>query len=193
MSVSYGEDWGYASQKIGESLVRWKDTLVYVLRVGESDVRVRDITTQLDSSVPLGDLNLEPIPLGYLNHRNFCEHLSRIPARQYRQGLRGNLLNRVAINAVGRVTDIIFNPGLVKMMLGKYPTMEECFEAIINEEATSKAFSIDFALGAGKEIRLYYKGRVVGKAERGTAQPFCVLDEKYRYLQELLAEVCHVQ
>ena len=190
--ISYNTDYGYAQAKLCDSLVRLGRIPIIVREICSETGHVSYTTTQGDVGVcTVESLNLEPVPLGYVNQSRACTYTARIPARHWRQGLRANLLHfsgryskRVNLNS----------PNLVNTILNNYPTMSDCFEAILNEEVLEKAFSRNFALGKLSLTRqsLLHKTIPVGEIEYvngGFSHHFA---SGYSYLQEAYQEAVNV-
>lgn len=188
MTISYSSDPSYANAKLSGSLVRLNNFPVIVQEVYPEDGEV-------DYSTPRGqrgnchitDLDLEPVPLGYVNHSTGCSFTSRIPARHWRQGLRDGL-----IFVKGRTSQriSITSPSLTSTIMNIYPSMISCFEAIINGEAIERAFSRDFALQSsrGNFCHLLYQSWNVGRVDYVEGGYTTTLNDGYEYLQELYQE-----
>ena len=93
MSVDYSNDPEYAQAKLADSMVTLGEILVNILRVDErGEVLYSPVGVPERKTTTLKWLDLTPIRLGYMNYRMGCSYLSRTPARHYRQGLRGSVL-----------------------------------------------------------------------------------------------------
>lgn len=79
--------------------------------------------------------------LGYVNLAPGAVYLTRIPRRQYQQGLSDN--NVITSNG-DNFRRIWRSKGFREAMAGKYPSVSECLEIIKDKE--SAAFSVDFCL-----------------------------------------------
>lgn len=190
MAVRYDDDPEYANAKLSDSVVSMGDLLIYVLRVEGRDTVVYSPIghTNERKLTLLRDLNLTPISLGYLNHRQQCAYLSRIPARHYRQGLRGNVL--AGLGGL-RGFNLLSCSEMANTASGIFPTLPDAYEEIICGEATSRAFSRDFALIVGSRksgMSLHFKGREVGTCSWGDRGPNINLSDSFRYLNEFLME-----
>lgn len=133
--------------------------------------------------VTLDKLNLEPVPLGYLNYKNQVYYMARKPMRNdWRQGLR--TANMAFIGAEG-FYDIPFTE-FRNTVLDIYPTVVEIKDRIKRKIGTAMSFSRDFALSSrpdGDDF-LHYRGKVVGSMNM-----LPVLQENFKYLTEYLQEV----
>lgn len=108
-------------------------------------------------------LDVESPPVGYFNHDGDAYHVIRYPYKQFSQGLTDRNTNIVDIDG-GHTESSLYIQGVEDMIVGKYPTFEECWK-MLDEEWHSVAVSIDVALsrhGVGYPTTVYYKGEVVG-------------------------------
>lgn len=188
MSVDYSNDPEYAQAKLADSMVTLGEILVNILRVADDgEVLYQPVGVTDRRHTTLKELNLTPIRLGYMNFRMGCSYLSRIPARHYRQGLRGSVLQmRTDI----RGFSLVHAKELANTASGIYPTISDCYEEIICGEAVARAFSRDFAIsnGKGKLMNLLFKSTVVGTCSWGDRGPQLTLADRFRYLDELMME-----
>lgn len=122
--------------------------------------------------LPFKRLNLEPVPLGYVNiPRQSAVYMERKPVRNdWRQGMRAN--NTYVIGHKDYMDISLKDISLA--ILGVYPGFEE---ASASKKVTGfcRAFAAD-------DKSLYYKGEVVGDIKDG-------LFPKYTYLREFLEEM----
>lgn len=189
--VNYGEDYEYAGTRLSNSLVRTLEGLPYYVKIVFEDTgNTRGFFTMTgkNSDVPLKDLDLSPVKLGNVNKGDLSGFCCRKPARFYKQGLTGNVITCTKF-MVG-----IHSKYLSNTIMGKYPTVKQIAELLLNGEIRSAAFSRDFSLSKGNKISLCYRDRKVGIAEWNyKASNFNYhLDEKYKFLQETLEESTNV-
>ena len=170
------DDARYAQSRLEQTIVRNSDNEpVTVLTVestglGKLICECWDHVKEKEQTYPLDSLNLKPIPLGYMNYRNYCAYLSRMPMRQdWRQGLRRrNMTNPPRFLDFNHL-DINF----INMYRGVYPTIERVKYSLAMFETRMEAFSRCFALEAdlGYDDRntmklngyvIHYKNRRVG-------------------------------
>lgn len=129
--------------------------------------------------VTLGELNLEPVPLGFCNTTSGLMYIARQPMRgDYRQGLRPN--NSYDILSGNRYNSA-YDGSLYKTIKGIFPKFKDCCDFSVNE-GRSLAFSRCFAV---KDDRIIYKwlgevGRIVGEGFE--------LDSRFEYLTDMLEE-----
>lgn len=104
---------------------------------------VLDLMIGNSITVSLWDTRIQTrnFPLGYVNLAPGAVYLTRIPRRQYQQGLSDN--NVITSNGEN-FRRIARSKGFREAMAGKYPSVPECLEIIKSKE--SAAFSVDFCL-----------------------------------------------
>lgn len=193
MSVNYDDDLDYAHNRLSETIVLYGDKPIYIAALDGRTALCRELPTQNRVDIPLSDLDLTPISLGYINEDKEAHYVMRIPARQWRQGLRSNQLS--CPSGWNRTYNIYKSVGFYNSVINRFPSPSECYEGFINEEFQSKAFSKSFALIKTSRrdggMNLAYKGRVVGTALMGDSRVVTTLVPKFSYLSELLEEERH--
>lgn len=184
MAIKYGNEIEYAREKLYGSVVAWGNTLVYVHEINSDGYcYITDLMGKEYTSVPLDDLNMEPITLGYVNLGRMAPYVSRMPARYYRQGLRSQ--TTVARCEIGGGGGLKFGKELLLSYRGIYPSLDKCVEYLYNQEKLSCAFSRIFGVRKYKEaIQLEYKSRKVGVVNCKTDE--VILDNKYLFLEDAL-------
>lgn len=130
--------------------------------------------------VPLRDVDLTPVPLGFCNIGTKMVFACRKPMRRdYKQGLsRQNLVTYGAEGTVGfkNLTDTILNI---------YPKVDEVVKYLSPKSSGSRAFSRDFGLSKKDGlINLCYRKYVVGKVE----DKVLVLNRDKYFLEQHLSE-----
>lgn len=151
----------YARQALANSLIRvgespvwvggfdgWATTLYYPINGKTS--RVEDIRE-------VKKLNIEPVPLGYVNLKTRAEFISRIPRRRWKQGL-----SREAVSAP--VSDIFLKSrALGNCILNRYPAIEVSILLVKTHQVVSSAFNREWAIGSGVVApNLMFRGKLVG-------------------------------
>lgn len=132
------------------------------------------------------NLDLTPVPLGYINHSDTCCFSSRMPMRRdWKQGLRPNNfvmyslypeLN-MEVHEITRLYDI------EDTCLNRYPSFRKCVD-YVEETHRASAFSRCFAVN--EDGNLTYKGaKIVGKIEDERS---ITLEKKSTHLKEFLEE-----
>ncbi len=191
--LHYQGDWDYAGTRLRDTVVRYGGEPVYVYSVDEdgmAEIQTMSKSNEPHKRVPMEDLDLSPVPLGYSNTTRGCSFTSRMPTRHYKQGLNGvNMQCRPSgVNHTSR--------SLYKTIMGIYPTVRDCFEALTTDEVDSISFSRNFALfqGLNGVMGLYFRNKKVGRFlwNHSAQQANYTLDNRYQYLQEMLEEELHV-
>lgn len=149
------EEADYARSRLPETIVRLTNgkpifiqsvlaNKVYYNHLGEDEQRV----------CKLSDLNINPVPLGYVNEGNNAFYLTRSPVREdWRQGLRSRTMR--VVGALGGMGFDLDDNSIAKTILGEYPSFKT---ALKNAEAgAATAFSRNFAILPGRTLQ--YKGR----------------------------------
>lgn len=189
-SLNYGKDFQYASTRLRSSVVLYGKEPVLLGDIdGKGYVFVEYLVTGMVDRVPLDNLNLTPVELGYVNdigNRDKAVYCFRDPARLYKQGLtkenfRRNDKMRSSFKCatVGRTIKNIF------------PKISSCIEYLLNDELDKIAFSRDFALEKYKEdILLIYRDTIVGVVLWNSIANNInyKLNIGYEFLQEVLEE-----
>ena len=179
----YTDDLEYAQGRLIGTIVRYKGKPIRIADVfydddGEMCFTGRTATGIVETSLDL--LDLEPIPLGYVNYQECAYYLVRKPMRNdWRQGLRpGNF------TFIGR--EGFFELPLKELTdtcLNNYPTFTEA-RTSIKDGAESVAISRHFAIDS--QNNFLYKSRVVGSYDQ-----LITLKESFNHLSELLAETVY--
>lgn len=159
MGLSYGDDYEYAKRNLVGSVVMHKGKPCNILDIGGGKVRAYYLHNEQSFIDVLANFDINAFRLGYVNYPTYATYVSRIPARQWRQGLTHNTLvsfDRMRVN---------LDRYLVPTILNQYPSFTFCVEQCLEEEEVqSKAFSRSFSVskvdrrGIVKTIRLNFKG-----------------------------------
>ena len=188
MTVSYENDWEYASAKLGGSIVRYEGYPVWVVDVNDEYVCLDKIPSNGGTfKVQLCDLDLTPLPLGFVNGDNTCSYIQRVPKRNdWKQGVRAANLMGLSSSSVNlNINSVDF----VNTVLNKFPSIENCMEYIECGECDSRAFNRRFSLGTlvKEGFSLFYKNYRIGYLDPMRAKSY-TLDKECFYLKELLEE-----
>ena len=90
MTIEYTQDAEYAGQKLSGSIVRLNGRPIYIERVySDGSVYATNFMGH-EVNCQLNELDLEPVPLGYINLKRDAIYGQRMPSRYYIQGLRNN-------------------------------------------------------------------------------------------------------
>ena len=149
--------------------------------------------------VPLLSSHLEVrnIPsLGYVDTQNDAFYLTRIPARQGKQGLcQGNVsIPEPAIVSSRRPgwTNLIGSKAFVNMLTGKYDPFQKIFERVLkSDEPVMKAVSKTLALSIDEMESMVLWNRGIKVAVENSPKrygPVFNLPSKFAYLKEELSE-----
>ncbi len=133
-------------------------------------------------------VDMNPIPLGFINFQEFGKPkiaigAYRIPSRQWRIGLTTDNMRIVPhrFDEYERKKKIIHSIHFKNSVCGKFPKIAEIIEMIKSKEATSQAFSRDFAIEKNK-LKFIQLKPPVGKLFKGEPMLF----DDYLYLGQLL-------
>lgn len=179
----YGKDADYAGSRLNGTVVRYGEDPVMVQHVDENVVcHCYVLDTGKEIQVPLSDLNLVPVPLGYINSpgRNAYYAVRRPMRRDWRQGLR---YNSMVITDRPVAPEEIPWIDIARTIRGKYPTFKELVESLERDELTkTTAWSRQYALTP--EATVKYCGTTIGHLKNGTL----IFKEDFTYLKESFEE-----
>lgn len=175
----------YAGNRLNESIVTHKDQPVRVLACGGGEnkrivVSVEYLNTGNKSKIPLEDIDLTPVKLGFVNTNRGIGYLARISLRKdWKQGLRMNNLRSCFGVGIDDLRDI----DLYRVIKGKYPSFNTALENTVCD-GIPRAFSRNFAIAIVNDTpSLFYKwAGIVGTIENG--RPKIATEFEY-LLQEL--------
>lgn len=180
----YGDDIKYARQRLNETYVQYDGKVVLVKDIeGRGKKSMAIIEAEDDgklTAVPLADLNIRSLNIGYVNSRFGACYFCRKPMREdWRQGHR----DRNTFNIGGRAHLSHMSKGeLTKAVNNNYPSLKEAFD--ISKMVGSAAFNKKFALTS--DGHLLYRDHMIGSI---TLQGDYSLANKYTYLNEYVQEV----
>lgn len=109
----------------------------------------------------LENFDLNPVSLGYVNHKANAHYLMRSPMRRdWRQGLR--MLNLV--DSQGQNPRLIGFKAIAQTIMNKFPSFKNVLAAVSSEDVNSMAFHRDFSVyhNGGLEYKGTFK---VGKID----------------------------
>lgn len=129
--------------------------------------------------------------LGYFNYfedNKNCAYVSRVPARNQRQGMSGNNLSIIKTGEYqvieNRWHTWIASDGFSEMISGQYPSLEEVVEAI--SPGCTIAIDNEYAVSADslKRLTLWWRKKAIGdvNVER------VLLTREFEYLREAIIE-----
>lgn len=174
----YGKDYNYAESRLVDSIVRIAKTgePVKVEHINQrtGEALVIFLKDKTSCEVPLDDLNLKPVPLGWCNTRMGATYLARIPRRRdWRQGIRAE----TCFSSVVAFRMIAFSD-IAKCIRGEYPKFKD---VIKNQNKQVMAWSRKWATD-GKNV-LFGQLGTVGTMEKGVP----TLSEGFLFLKESLS------
>lgn len=134
--------------------------------------------------------DLRPFKMGFMNYEGEAVYLSRIPQRQYTQGLKNNTL-RAAMPS-GKpfkgFGSVVTAQAFVDCIKGKYPSIQEAMRT----GASSVALSRDFAFTRDEDLNLLilnYKDVKCGTKDMDSGHEVGFrLSPKFKFLKESLEQ-----
>ena len=178
------------SAQLGSTIVRKGLYPVYVRDVGERRgdlyVSYRTLATGREGECLVSELDVSPVPLGYINFRGRAIYATRLPARRWKTGLdEGNIRGKLRGGEAVRLNPFSQGRSVSACIMGKYPSLAEAV-AQAKEEDIEVAFSRRFALSptgrTGKDAVLYYKAMEAGVVVNGVP----TLKANFSFLNESL-------
>lgn len=174
--MKYKDEYRYAGSRLVGSVVRFNGKPVMVDNVDEEGRATGYyIKSERPFNAHISNMNLDPVPLGYINTGSNAVYIARQPKRNdWRQGMR--FANVKSINSNITPNELGYKC-IAPCIMGEFPNIEECQKAVANG-ANSMAFSRRFSIGNNKSLS--YRGKVVGKDMK--------LLPKYAHLSEQLSD-----
>lgn len=184
----YSDDIDYARKRLVSTVVRTPTgNPFYIFQIEPSDGDLRcyghDYYIGRDVDYPLSQVNLEPLPLGFVNLSADMAFLCRKPMRRdWRQGLSANNLV-----VYGNLSPRDFPYKLLNQpVLQQYPSWSVAVQKMQTTKKNSMAFSRDFGFSKHKDgISLIFRKHIVGTVADNTPR---LLPDKF-FLQQHLDEV----
>lgn len=178
-------------QIFAESVIRWNKTPVYVKAVNRlNELVLQELGNKKEIITKVSDelLDFTPVPLGMCNEGKDAFYLTRIPYRQYKQGvckqsLRIKFISKNYDELAADKLLTMKSQGLKECINGDYPTLQNAIEKIRGDEGVKAiAFSRQFALDG--DFNIFFKTERVGIYDADANQ--FVLSRKNTYLEGLL-------
>ena len=193
--VFYDQD--HAIRYLNHSIIRVDNTPVLVERI---DVKGTHLYAQYHPiermageytkqvSLRSSRVNMNPVPLGWVNWRNWDRKLValkafRIPERAWKIGLTSqNLL--ILPGTTDRETKdrLLYSKYMKATICNDFPSLTYVLSKFRNEKIKSIAFSRRFSLNSNGSLFFIQLPKKVGRVYKDTLK----LDEKYIFLSELL-------
>lgn len=192
MGLSYKNDYRYAGSRLRDSIVSHNGLPVYVMSV-DNDGLCRLYNTEVYGErdygyVPLDELDLTPINLGYVNADLYgfgekrAYFIQRTPKRRdWRQGLRETSLIIDGEGSRAGVAKLL--SCLTQTMKGDYPSIDDAC-SMLDKGSPIVAFSRKFAISS--DGALMYKRHKVGTLNKLTKE--VLLLDNFFFLKEFLEE-----
>lgn len=173
-----------------KSVIMYKKVPIYVREITEKkELSVFYLGQREKEIIPLSsiDLDFKPVSLGMCNHGGHAYYLSRIPSRQWSQGLTPENINIRFLDNQELSNECqslikLNNKSIHSCILGEYPSMEKCITAVEKPGVSEMAFSREFALN--KNLSLYYRGDKVGMIDSDNGKT--IFENHKKFLKELL-------
>lgn len=183
------KDENYANGRLTGTVVRYDSKPVTILAMGGGKVIASDLVTGNQFEFKYGDkkLNIDPVPLGYINEGTSAYYACRCPVRKdWKQGLRGQTFRAIQIGYNTPIQEMLAMVNLGKTILGDYPKLGKVVDILKAGAAMSVAFSRELAFD--KAFNIWLKGEYnIGKFDPAKQQ--VQLDEKHYWADEFVKEV----
>jgi len=162
------------------------------------DKRADPLDEQFRKFISSKKFDLSGFKMGFMNIKGHSVYMSRLPRKQYKQGLAQATLGVEYLGKQGpydmkaagldlRLTNLIYLKEFAAMLEGKYPSFNEA-KKMLDNGANTVAFHREFALGKDDEldglVYLYHKRDKVGFILNDTVN----LANKMQCLKECLLE-----
>lgn len=192
MSVDYSGDLAYARNALtGTCLLSSNLGWVYVEDMNEStgevSVRVLGDKEGRTKNVPLNTLSTSPPTLGYINIGGNAFYTTRMPSRQWKQGVRVRycaFFNRNLESTRVSINELMEE--WKRLLEGEYPTLQDAAKTVEKSweegRACSVAFHKNFCLCRSRDykgVAVRHKTMLVGSFKGGELS----LKKDYEYLE----------
>lgn len=201
--IPYPGDTEYAATRLNETVVMYGGNPVEVRRIftaGRMDalpayyeefgkplpkkrlarpVAIVNLLSGDRDIVELDKLDVNPVPLGYVNYQRIASYITRMPRRgDYRQGMRYGNIRSVS----GLPADRIPYSSIAKCIINDFPTFQQVQEMMKAKLGKSMAWHREWCLHVDGSVS--HEGEVVGRLLEGRV----ALEHEKKYLQEALDE-----
>ena len=175
----------------------WKGSPVYVLSVvsGTDFVDVIHLSNKKKEKVDYtkDDFDYSSAPLGYVNYHGAVFYLERMPFRKTKQGIHYE--NTTCIRLDGRhahIDDILTCASLAKTITGEYPSEQEAFSSLNNENVKSIAIDRHIAIEKAEQVyNLYYRNNKVASKNYNEVNFTLITSQHSSFMKKILArKVC---
>lgn len=176
----------YASTRLNDTVIRKGTTPILVNNcedhsIGKIVVYWSGIMDGAGGADFLNDLNLDPVPLGYVNYDGSVQYMTRMPMRQdWKQGLR----DRNVVTYQGFNNDFSYKI-IGKTIMGDFPKFSKVLERLNGGGYNIQAFDRDFALDRRGD--LWYKGMfTIGRVNMTSGA--VNIDDSFSWVREAFSE-----
>lgn len=175
----------YAGTRLNETIIRKGKMPIMVSScedhsAGKIVVYWNGVVSKDSGADFLHDLDLNPVPLGYVNYDGQVIYMTRMPMRSdWKQGMR----DRNIVSHQGYNNELPYR-FIGKTIMGDFPKFKTALEAI-NSDKYAMAFDRDFALD--RRGILFYKGMFeVGRVNmvNGSVN----IDDSFSWVREAFSE-----
>lgn len=185
----------HANSRLSGCVVRTKrGKPVYILEVFAEDEDSEEIVwaaicqfspdKAAKSLIKVSDLDLSPVPLGYVNSLFGAAYAYRLPKRMWKIGLTNENFLTVSYQYGVNGCDV-WSDDVVNTIYGLYPSIQEAVDRLSAGPLPSIAFARNFALTSS--LLLLYNGETkVGVYNKDSKE--MVLNQDFFYLKEMLQE-----
>ena len=190
-------DQDHAIRYLNHSIIRVDNVPVLIERI---DVRGSSLYAQYHPIERMADaytkqvllksprINMNPVPLGYVNWKNWNRKLValkafRIPQRAWKIGLTTRSL-RILPGSMERETKdmLLYSKYMKATICNDFPSLEHVLSKIRDKDVGSVAFSRRFSLSSGGSLFFIQLSKKVGEVYKNTLK----LYDRYMFLSELL-------
>lgn len=184
----------YAKARLHGTVIRVNGVVVYLQYVDDWTYSCTDLAKSTSKNIDLSkaEVDLTPLPLGFVNKRGCSYYLSRSPVRRWKQGLSNESLKTTEVPLDEEVRarvglGLLTSREIVACISNKYPTLLEAYKKVSEGRCSAMAFHRRFAItrNKGDMCDLWYKTKPVGTISRNGVR----LISKYSYLKEMIEEI----
>lgn len=169
--------------RLNKSLIRYKGRPFYVNDTAGAALFgiFTDTGDGKDVALPDKDLDVRPVPLGYVNTPKGSVYCTRQPHRRYKQGLCADSLT---FEGKYSPRELLTSKPLAACVMNEYPSFKEAHDSVKKGKG-ALAFSRRFCVERDDSgvMFLQYRGSNVGWINKGVPE----LGESHHYLAEELA------
>lgn len=183
-----------ANMRLSDCVVMQGADPVYINEVRGDDQDQVAVYTRLADGVPgtlpltRANFDITPVRTGYVNLRDTCVYVQRLPVRRWKQGLNRENSQTAPLSREEHrdiVMDVLNSREMAATILNEYPAMPEALQAVQEGRSQCSAWHRHFAFARDRDVGLvwlYYRNDKIGWMQDG--EP--VLGAQYTYLNEEL-------